>query len=124
MIKEPLASEILEKLVRLEPTDFVKLLVEHLELRLDFREVHPGPPAGRDKKIDITALMVSETNETKRVAFQCKRYGATPLNTEAAFETFVAEVNSPADIGILVSTREPTTDAKDFIAKLREQKKG
>jgi tetratricopeptide (TPR) repeat protein len=123
MISEPLIGQILEKLKSLSSTDFVDLVVEHLDHRSDYFEVEPGPPKGPDRKVDIFAMRRSPTDVPRRVVFQCKLYRKTNLDSQAVYQTVQAILYKDADEGVIVSTREPTIDAKETIEQFQRDGK-
>jgi tetratricopeptide (TPR) repeat protein len=123
MITEPLITKILEKFNDLTPEEFVSLIVEHLDRRSDYFDVQPGPPRGADKKVDIFAMMRSLTDVPRRVAFQCKRYRRSPLNSSAIHQTVEAILYKEADEGVIVSTSEPTMGAQEAILQWRRDGK-
>src|SRR5438128_2500815 len=97
MISEPLIGQILEKLNSLSSTEFVDLVVEHLDHRSDYFDVEPGPPKGPDRKVDIFALRRSPTEVPRKVVFQCKRYRKRRLDSHALHETVEALLHKKAD---------------------------
>lgn len=115
MITEEIYNQILEKLRKLTPEEFVTLIVEHLERRTDFFNITAGPEKGSDKGVDITTQMHNPTGEPFKVVFQCKKYSSRTLGVAEIDETRRGMNDAKSNIAILVSTRTPTTDARDTI---------
>lgn len=122
MISESLLSKILEKFQTLSPEEFVELIVEHLNSRSDFSNVQPSPPKGRDKGVDIIAKASSPTGEPIKIAFQCKRYISKMLGSNEVSKTVQGMMRlEEADECVLVSTRNPSQDARDVINVWRQK---
>lgn len=122
MISEPLIGQILQKINSLSSSEFVDLVVEHLDHRSDYFDIEPGPAKGPDRKLDIFAMRRSPTDVPRKVVFQCKRYGpSTRLDAHATHEVVQALLYKKADEAVIVSTQEPTIDAQEVIERFREQ---
>lgn len=117
MITDDLATAILERLQELSPENFVGVIADHLRSRPEFSDVQAGPTRGKDKQVDISAREHSVLDESRVIVFQCKRYRIKTLGVSAVAETIQGMVQAnEARECVIVSTREPSQDAREAIA--------
>ncbi len=118
-----LTNEVLHRIVgsfgTLSPDRFTALIDAHVRARSNiFTNVVLGPRSG-DRKVDISAQMVSHTGDPGTVLIQCKRELSRSFNATVVSEMRVALERWAAHEAIIVSVLGPTSDARDLIAQLR-----